>query len=43
MLDAGVFWPRSRDPLFPLVGIFPFPSSDHRLAWIDLRRPGSPR
>ena len=34
--DAGVFWPLSSDPLFPLVGTFPFPSSDHRLVWIDL-------
>jgi hypothetical protein len=34
--DAGVFWPVSTDPLFPLVGTFPFPSSDHKLVWIDL-------
>lgn len=34
--DAGVFWPLSDDPLFPLVGTFPFPSSDHRLVWVDL-------
>ncbi|MDH3397501.1 MAG: endonuclease/exonuclease/phosphatase family protein [Acidimicrobiia bacterium] len=34
--DAGVFWPMSTDPLFPLVGTFPFPSSDHRLVWIDV-------
>ena len=33
--DAGVFWPLSDDPLFPLVGTFPFPSSDHRLVWVD--------
>ncbi len=37
ILDAGVFWPLSTDPLFPLVGTFPFPSSDHRLVWIDVR------
>jgi hypothetical protein len=36
MVDAGVFWPLSTDPLFPLVGTFPFPSSDHRLVWIDV-------
>src|ERR671913_1090025 len=36
MLDAGVFWPLSTDPLFRLVGTFPFPSSDHRLVWVDL-------
>jgi 3-phytase/alkaline phosphatase D len=34
--DAGVFWPESSDPLFGLVGTFPFPSSDHRLVWIDI-------
>lgn len=34
--DAGVFWPESSDPLFALVGAFPFPSSDHRLVWIDV-------
>lgn len=34
--DAGVFWPTTSDPLFPLVGTFPFPSSDHRLVWIDV-------
>jgi hypothetical protein len=38
--DAGVFWPTSDDPLFPLVGTFPFPSSDHRLVWVDVRVPG---
>ncbi len=37
--DAGVFWPLSTDPLFPLVGTFPFPSSDHRLVWIDVTVP----
>ena len=35
--DAGVFWPLSDDPLFSLVGTFPFPSSDHRLVWVDTR------
>ena len=34
--DAGVFWPLSTDPDFSLVGTFPFPSSDHRLVWIDV-------
>jgi hypothetical protein len=38
--DAGVFWPTSDDPLFPLVGTNPFPSSDHRLVWIDVTVPG---
>lgn len=35
IVSAGVFWPLSTDPLFPLVGTFPFPSSDHRLVWVD--------
>jgi len=36
ILDAGVFWPTTSDPFFPLVGVFPFPTSDHRLVWIDV-------
>ena len=40
ILDAGVFWPLSSDPLFGLVGTFPFPSSDHRLVWVDVTLPG---
>ena len=39
--DAAVFWPASGDPLFPLVGTFPFPSSDHRLVWVDVKVPGA--
>ncbi len=39
IMDAGVFWPLSGDPLFALVGTFPFPSSDHRLVWIDVTVP----
>jgi hypothetical protein len=40
-----VFWPRSSDPLFRLVGLFDpkllpngngFPSSDHRLVAVDV-------
>lgn len=38
---AGVFWPLSSDPLFRLVGVFPFPSSDHRLVWMDAFVPGA--
>lgn len=37
--SAGVFWPNSDDPLFRLVGNYPFPSSDHRLVWLDLAEP----
>ena len=40
LLDAGVFWPKTTDPFFYLTGVFPFPSSDHRLVWIDVRVPG---
>ena len=39
--DAGVFWPRQDDPLFRLTGTFPFPSSDHRLVWVDVNIPGT--
>jgi hypothetical protein len=35
--DAGVFWPVQADPLSRLTGTFPFPSSDHRLVWVDVR------
>jgi hypothetical protein len=42
ILDAGVFWPTSDDPLFRLVGTFPFPTSDHRLVWVDVRLPHHP-
>jgi hypothetical protein len=41
MLAARVFWPLSTDPLFRLVGVFPFPTSDHRLVWVDVRVGGS--
>jgi 3-phytase len=42
--SSFVFWPRSTDPLFGLVGVFDpallpngdgFPSSDHRLVAVD--------
>ncbi len=36
ILDAAVFWPRTTDPFFNLVGVFPFPSSDHKLVWVDV-------
>jgi hypothetical protein len=38
--SSAVFWPLNTDPLFPLVGLFPFPSSDHKLVWIDVSIPG---
>ena len=35
IIDAGVFWPASDDPLSSLVKN-PRQSSDHRLVWVDL-------
>jgi hypothetical protein len=40
IVDGAVFWPIQASPLFPLTGVFPFPSSDHRAVWIDMRVPG---
>ena len=40
--DSAVFWPVQADPLFRLTGVFPFPSSDHRLVWVDVSRPPPP-
>ena len=37
--DGAVFWPVLGDPLSRLTGTFPFPSSDHRLVWVDVRVP----
>ena len=37
IVGSGVFWPTTDDPLFRLVGVFPFPTSDHKLVWVDLR------
>jgi Endonuclease/Exonuclease/phosphatase family len=39
--DSAVFWPLLADPLSRLTGVFPFPSSDHRLVWVDVSVPGS--
>lgn len=35
--DSAVFWPAEGEPFFELTGVFPFPSSDHRLVWVDVR------
>jgi hypothetical protein len=49
VLDAGVFWPVRSDPLSRLTGEFSrqysngFPSSDHRMVWVDVRVPGAHR
>ena len=40
IVSSGVFWPIQADPLFRLTGVFPFPSSDHRAVWIDVKLPG---
>lgn len=47
VLDSGVFWPVLDDPLSRLTGTFNFPqflrdgigypTSDHRMVWVDLR------
>ncbi len=35
--DTGVYWLPSTDPLFArLIGVFPFPVTDHRLVWLDV-------
>jgi hypothetical protein len=36
VVDSGVFWPLTTDPLFRLIGVFPFPTSDHKPVWIDI-------
>ncbi|RZU32468.1 endonuclease/exonuclease/phosphatase family protein [Blastococcus saxobsidens] len=47
VLDAGVFWPAESDPLSRLTGTYDrqytngFPSSDHRLVWVDVAVPGA--
>lgn len=38
--DTGIFWPTSDDPLSRLTGTYPFPSSDHRLVWLDVLAKG---
>ena len=48
IMDSGVFWPVLADPLSRLTGVFDpqwsavggFPTSDHRLVWVDLKVPG---
>lgn len=36
VVASGVFWPDNTDRLFSLVGVYPFPSSDHRLVWVNV-------
>ena len=37
IIGSAVFWPTTDSPLYRLTGAFPFPTSDHRLVWVDLR------
>ena len=39
--DSGVFWPRDGEPGFQWVGRYPFPVSDHRLVWVQVRVPAA--
>jgi len=41
IVDAGVYWPVSTNEFFRLVGArpAPFPTSDHRLVWVDTTVP----
>ena len=41
LVGSAVFWPRIDEPGSELTGVFPFPSSDHRLVYVDLRVPGA--
>ncbi|MCF4967012.1 hypothetical protein CV014_07695 [Nostoc sp. CMAA1605] len=40
--NSGVFWPVNSDPTFAPVGTFPFPSSDHRLVYVDVELGATP-
>lgn len=40
IVDSAVFWPAEGQNFFYLTGVFPFPSSDHRLVWVDVKVPG---
>ncbi|RLZ02408.1 endonuclease [Kocuria tytonicola] len=37
---SAVHWPRLGEPGSELTGTDPFPTSDHRLVWLDVRVPG---
>ncbi|WP_028280532.1 endonuclease/exonuclease/phosphatase family protein [Arthrobacter sp. H5] len=34
--DSGIFWPQAGTPGSELTGVFPFPTSDHRLVFVDV-------
>lgn len=33
---SGIFWPRAGTPGSELTGVYPFPTSDHRLVYVDV-------
>lgn len=39
--DGGVFWPEPGQPGADLTGEYPFPTSDHRLVWVEVKVPGA--
>jgi phosphodiesterase/alkaline phosphatase D-like protein len=39
--NSAVYWPLNTDPNFKPVGVFPFPSSDHRLIFADVQVGGT--
>ena len=41
IVDSAVYWPKQREDGSELTGVFPFPSSDHRLVWVDVAVPGT--
>ncbi len=34
---SAVCWPTTDSPFYRLTGAYPFPTSDHRLVWVDVR------
>ncbi len=43
VVGGGVYWPAMSDPRFGLVGNYPFPVSDHRLVWVDVKVEPAPK
>jgi hypothetical protein len=41
IVDSAVYWPKQGEDGSELTGVFPFPSSDHRLVWVDVAVPGT--
>jgi hypothetical protein len=42
IVKSGIFWPTEDEDFFYLTGdgvTFPVPSSDHRLVWVDIKKP----